>query len=155
MKFNPDADKMVRDHFRRISMSSTTGQNKQIATEFYRLFDANDIPGVLQTMTDDATFWIAGKPGAARVAGTQTKAQIAQIFNRMLEQMPDGLRMSVKSAVAEGDKVALEVASRGELKNGRIYENEYHALMTIRGGKIAAVREYMDTQHVAAIWFAP
>jgi uncharacterized protein len=154
MKFNSIADEMVRDHFRRISMSSTTGQNKQIATEFYRLFDANDIPGVLQTMTDDATFWIAGKPGAARIAGLQSKAQIAQIFHRMVEQMPGGLRMRVKSAIAEGDKVALEVESRGVLKNGRIYKNEYHALMTIRGGKIAAVREYMDTQHVAAVWFA-
>lgn len=136
-------------------MISTTEQNKQIATEFYRRFDANDIPGVLQTMADDATFWIAGKPGAARAAGTQSKAQIAQIFHRMVAQMPDGLRMTVKSAVAEGDKVALEVESRGELKNGRIYENDYHALMTIRGGKIVAVREYMDTQHVAAVWFAP
>lgn len=136
-------------------MTSTTEHNKQIATEFYRRFDANDIPGVLQTMTDDATFWIAGKPAVARVAGTQSRAQIAKIFHRMVEQMPGGLRMQVKSAIAEGDRVALEVESRGELKNGRIYENEYHTLMTIRGGKIAAVREYMDTQHVAVVWFAP
>lgn len=136
-------------------MISTTEQNKQVATEFYRRFDANDIPGVLQIMTDDATFWIAGKPAATRVTGMQSKAQIAQIFQRMLEQMPGGLRMTVKSAVAEGDKVALEVESRGELKNGRIYENEYHTLMTICSGKIAAVREYMDTQHVAAVWFVP
>jgi uncharacterized protein len=136
-------------------MTSVTEHNKQIATEFYRRFDANDIPGVLQTMTDDATFWIAGKPAASRAAGTRSRAQIAQLWQRMLDQMPGGLRMTVKSVVAEGDRVALEVESRGALRNGRIYENEYHALMTIRDGKIAAVREYMDTQHVAAVWLAP
>jgi uncharacterized protein len=136
-------------------MTPSTEHNKEIATEFYRRFDANDITGVLQTLADDATFWIAGKPGFSRAAGTHSKEQIARIFHGMADQMPGGLRMRVKSAVAEDDQVALEVESRGELANGRVYENEYHTLMTIRGGKIAAVREYMDTQHVAEVWFRP
>jgi ketosteroid isomerase-like protein len=41
------------------------------------------------------------------------------------------------------------------MRNGRVYEQEYHMLMTIRDGKISAVREYLDTQHVLATWFAP
>lgn len=127
--------------------------NKQIAAEFYRRFDANDIAGVLDTMADDATFWIAGKPGSSPTAGLRTKTEMAGIFRRMLRQMPHGLRMTVKGSIAEGDQVALEVESRGELLDGRVYNQEYHALMTIREGKIAAVREYMDTQHVAAIWY--
>ena len=36
----------------------------------------------------------------------------------------------------------------GELRNGRIYNQEYHFSMTIRDGKISGVREYLDTQHV-------
>jgi ketosteroid isomerase-like protein len=61
--------------------------------------------------------------------------------------------MTVKSTVAEGDKVAVEAASHGQLRNGRVYEQEYHALMTIRNGQIAAVREYLDTDHVLAVWY--
>jgi uncharacterized protein len=133
--------------------SFNTEQNKHIAQEFYRRFDVNDIEGVLQTLADDATFWIAGKPGAAPIAGPHSKAQIAQVFMRMLARMPNGLRMEVKSTIAEGADVALEVRSHGELDNGRVYENDYHTLMTIHDGKIARVREYMDTQHVAAVWF--
>jgi ketosteroid isomerase-like protein len=53
-----------------------------------------------------------------------------------------------------GDKVAVEVESYGELKNGRVYKQEYHPLITIRDGRISAVREYLDTQHVFATWFA-
>lgn len=127
-------------------------QNKHIANEFYRRFSANDMPGVLATMTDDATFWIAGKPGKG-LAGTLSKDQIAKVFNNMLGRLKDGLRMTVKSTIAEGDKVTLEVASYGELKNGRIYDQEYHALMVLRDGKISAIREYLDTQHANEVWF--
>ena len=36
-----------------------------------------------------------------------------------------------------------------------MYHQEYHTLMAIRDGKISAVREYLDTQHVFEIWFKP
>ena len=37
--------------------------------------------------------------------------------------------------------------------NGRIYAQKYHILMIVRDGKIAAMREYLDTQHVRNVWF--
>jgi len=67
--------------------------------------------------------------------------------------MPGGLHMTVKGMVAEGDKVAVELESRGELDNGRLYNNEYHLLMTIRDGKVHAVKEYYDSHHVFMTWF--
>lgn len=138
-----------------MNTAADTEINKQVATEFYRRFDAGDIPGVLDTMADDATFWIAGKPGSNPSVGTHSKAEMAVMFGRIMKQMRNGLKMTVKGVTAEGERVALEVESYGELNNGRVYNQEYHALMTIRDGRIAAVREYMDTQHVAAVWFAP
>ena len=129
--------------------------NKRIATEFFALFSANDIPGVLAMMAEDATWWLPGKPGASPIVGVQTKEQMARLFGAMASQLESGLKMTVKSVVAEGDKVALEATSYGRLKNGRVYDQEYHFAITIRGGKIAAVREYLDTQHTFATWFAP
>jgi hypothetical protein len=133
----------------------TIERNKQIATEFFSRFSANDIEGALDTMADDATWWIAGNPASTAVAGIQSKSRIARIFYRMVEQTTDGLRMTVKDMTAEGDRVALELESYGKLKNGRIYNQEYHTLMVIRDGKISAVREYLDTQHVFEVWFKP
>jgi uncharacterized protein len=130
-------------------------ENKRIARDFLTRFTASDVDGALAGMTDDATWWIAGKAGQLPVVGTHDKTQIERVFRGMLGQLKDGLRMTVTSAIAEGDRVALEVVSRGELRNGRVYEQEYHMLMTIRDGKISAVREYLDTQHVLATWFAP
>ena len=129
--------------------------NKKLASEFFARFSANDIAGALDTMTDDATWWIAGKPAQLSAAGVHRKEQIARVFHRMMGQLKDGLKMTVKSLIAEGDKVALEVESYGELQNGRVYNQEYHTLITIRDGKISEVKEYLDTQHVFATWFQP
>lgn len=129
--------------------------NKALVSGFISRFNASDIQGALDTLTDDATWWIAGKPGALPACGTLTKDQLTELFGRMGSQLKDGLRMTVKGVTAEGNRVAVEVESYGELKNGRIYNQEYHMLMEIRDGKISAVREYLDTQHVFAVWFRP
>jgi ketosteroid isomerase-like protein len=132
----------------------STEQNKQLAREFFDHFSANKIVDVLDLMTDDATWWIAGKKEQLPAAGLYSKERIARLFYTMASQLPNGLKMTVKSLIADGNKVALEVESYGELKNGRIYNQEYHILMTLRDGKIGEVREYLDTQHVFATWFA-
>jgi ketosteroid isomerase-like protein len=128
-------------------------QNKKIASEFFDCFSANDIARALDMMTDDINWWISGKPEQLPVAGDYNKERIAQVFHNMGARFKNGLKVTVKNSIAEGDKVALEAESYGELKNGRVYNQQYHFLMTIRDGKISEVKEYLDTQHVFAVWF--
>jgi ketosteroid isomerase-like protein len=129
--------------------------NKALARELFSRFDGNDIPGVLGLMADDATWEIVGKNATLPAAGTHTKQGIERMFHGMYGRLVDGLRMQVIGLIAEDDQVAVEVESRGELKNGRLYEQRYHFLITCRDGQIATVKEYLDTQHVHAVWFAP
>ena len=128
-------------------------ENKNLVRQFIDRFTANDIAGALDLMTDDATWWIAGKPDQLPAAGVYSKEQIARLLYNMAGQLPNGLKMTVKALVAEGDKVAMEADSYGELRNERVYNQEYHFLFTIRDGRIKAVKEYLDTQHVYATWF--
>jgi uncharacterized protein len=128
-------------------------ENKHLARQFIDRFTANDIAGALNLMTDDATWWIAGKPDQLPASGVYSKEKIARLLYFMAGQIPDGLKMTVKSLIAEGDKVAMEAESYGELQNGRVYNQEYHFLLTISDGRIKAVKEYLDTQHVYATWF--
>ena len=128
-------------------------ENKQLASEFFARFSANDIAGALDTLTDDANWWIAGKPDQLPAAGAHSKEQIASVLYGMAGRLKDGLKMTVKNLMAEGNRVAVEVESYGELQNGRVYNNEYHFLLTIRAGRISEVKEYLDTQHVFATWF--
>jgi len=131
----------------------TLDANKKLAREFFACFDTNNVAGALDMMTEDATWWIIGRRELLSTAGDHTKEEIARIFHIMAERLKNGLKMTVKNIIGEGDQIAIEMESYGELQNGRIYNNQYHVLMTMRDGKVAAVREYIDTQHVFATWF--
>ena len=133
----------------------STEENKVIALAFFERFTAGDIEGALATMADDATWWIPGKKERTPSAGLYPKDRIGRLFHRMLAALQNGLEMKVISCIAEGDRVAVEVVSAGDLKNGRQYRQEYHMLLTFRDGKIASVREYLDTQHANDVWAAP
>ena len=46
-----------------------------------------------------------------------------------------------------------EAHGYAELLDGRAYDCQYHFLITIRGGKVGDVKEYMDTQHAKETLF--
>jgi ketosteroid isomerase-like protein len=131
----------------------STEQNKQLVAEFFGRFNDRDLAGALGMLADDVNWWISGKPEAQPAAGPHDKAQITALLQNMGRRLKNGLAMTVKGMIAEGDRVAVELESHGELENGRVYNNEYHMLITIRDGRIAEIREYLDTQHVVATWF--
>jgi ketosteroid isomerase-like protein len=133
----------------------STEENKTLAFKFFERFSASDIEGALSIMADDATWWIPGKKERSPAAGLYPKDKIGRLFSRMVSALDGGLKMNVVSAIAEGDRVALEVVSSGDLYSGRQYRQEYHMLMTFRDGKIASVREYLDTQHANDVWTTP
>jgi|HigsolmetaAR201D_1030396.scaffolds.fasta_scaffold01678_5 ketosteroid isomerase-like protein len=129
-------------------------EHKAVATRFCELLSAGDIQGTLDLMTDDVDYWILGRRDVVPSSGPHTKAQMKRIFEAMYERMTSGMKFTAKSMIAEGDELALEAESYAELKNGRVYNNQYHIRMKFRDGKIAEAREYLDTQHVLAVWFA-
>lgn len=127
-------------------------ENKQIATEFLTRLSEGDVPGALTMLSEDATWWIAGKQGRVPGSGIHTKEQMAELLGRMNGQLNDGLRLTIVGMTAEDDRVAVEMKSHGELQNGRVYANEYHMRLRLRGGKIVDIREYLDTDHVMTTW---
>ena len=127
-------------------------ENKRIVSEWFARLDEGDLSGALDMLTEDATWWIAGGVEGTPGSGEHTKEQVRRLLSNMGRQLKDGLRMTVHGLTAEADRVAAEVTSRGELRNGKVYTNEYHFALTLRDGKITRVREYMDTKHVEATW---
>jgi len=151
MMVDPDGNPIVLDQH----AAMTTEQNKALAREFFARFSASDLDGALATLSEDATWLIPGKRDRMPTAGLYTKERIARLFHAMLKQLKGGLRMTVLSTVAEGDRVAIEAESSGDLENGRFYRQKYHFLLEFRDGRICAVREYLDTQHAHEVWIAP
>jgi len=133
----------------------STETSRRLCHDLFERFSASDIDGVMDLIADDATWRIPGKPELNRAAGDYDKPRLRALFDRMLSALDGGLKMTVLGTVAEGDRVAVEVESSGDLRNGRRYRQQYHFLITVRDGKIASVREYLDTQHAFDVWLRP
>ena len=121
--------------------------NKKVVLSFFENFSTGKAEAALAQMADNATWTVMGKPENFALAGTKTKAQFTELLKGIGAAMPKGLRVTPKGVTAEGDRVALEAESYGETANGKVYNNMYHFLIEVRGGKIQAVREYLDTIH--------
>jgi len=135
-------------------MSTIEEQNKQTVTDFMTTFSGGDVDKILGSMTDDATWWVAGNiPG---ISGTKDKAGFGEMLGGIAESTTTGaITLTPRAFTAEGERVAVETESYAELKNGRVYNNLYHFVFEVRDGKIASVKEYLDTEHATAIFVAP
>ena len=132
----------------------TIESNKAVVTKFCAAFAQGDPQAIVDFMTDDVNYWILGRRDIVRSAGDHSKAEMKRIFELMNERTRKPMTFTPKSMIAEGDEVALEAESYAELTNGRVYNNRYHLRITLRDGKLARIREYLDTQHVYETWFA-
>src|SRR5690349_9816321 len=61
--------------------------------------------------------------------------------------------LEVTSVLTAGDQVVAEWTSRATARGGAAYHNRNVGIFTVRDGKMAAVREYTDTQHAAHVLF--
>jgi uncharacterized protein len=128
---------------------ATTMDARTTATTFFERFDAGDVDGAFSLVDDDVSWWV---PDGLPFSGTKNKAEyLAQVVKPINDGFPGGLQMKLRGTIVEGERVAAEVESLGQHKNGRTYNNHYHFLLVIRDGRIVAVKEYMDTLHLAQL----
>ncbi len=59
---------------------------------------------------------------------------------------------TIESIASNGPFVMLETHGMGKLSDGRTYDNRYAWAITVKDGKIFALREYMDSAYVAALF---
>jgi ketosteroid isomerase-like protein len=120
---------------------------KKVVGDFFATFSRGDIDGVLERMTDDATWWVAGRIDG--MSGTNTREQLGTLLRQVKPLYKTGaLTITPIAMTAEGDRVAVEAESHAELVSGGVYANQYHFLVELAGGRIRRVREYSDTHHM-------
>lgn len=125
---------------------------KSVVTRFLETFSGGDVDAIMDMMTDDATWWVAG---TLELSGTKTKAEFRELLSGISELCEGPIALTPKSMIAEGNTVAAEVESLAHLKNGRVYNNEYHFLIEVRGNQVCRVKEYLDTMHTHDTFFVP
>lgn len=129
---------------------SISQMNVSQAKAFLEAMGKSDVNSVEALTSDELEYWVAGRTS---LSGSRDKAQLTAAMPEFAPFFPNGLRMSVTGITAEGQRVAVEAESHGITADGKTYENCYHFLFEFdHDGKIAKVREYMDTAHVAEIF---
>ena len=127
---------------------SSIDDNKRTVLRYFELLTRNDIAGLLEIYDESMMLYVAGN---TLTSGSYDKARLIELAGLVGQAFPQGLVLSVTGMLAEGDKVAAQVESRGMHVSGKHYRNQYHFLVTVRDGKIFESREYMDTEHVTDV----
>ena len=133
----------------------STEANKQVVKKLFTELAEGNLDGFFACLTPDATWRVMGKPDKFALAGTRNMAEMRTLLGGVAGAMATPLVVTPVAFTAEGNRVTLEATSKAYLKNGRAYRNEYHFAFEFRDGKIASVKEYMDTIHAKEILVDP
>ncbi|WP_369255357.1 nuclear transport factor 2 family protein [Geodermatophilus amargosae] len=133
---------------------SLEDDNKQLVERFMQVFSAGDVEAILGSMTEDATWWVAGSmPG---ISGEVDREGFGEMLRGLSALTKAGaISLTPLAWTCQGNRVAVETESYAELLNGRVYNNLYHFVFEVRGDKIASIKEYLDTEHTTAVFLAP
>src|ERR1700736_3102751 len=113
-------------------------ENKNVVLGFVEALSTCNVEVPKAALAED-TWWI---PGSLPVSGTHHGKKA--IFEDFLGQaqalfQPNSLSIQVRSAIGEGDNVAVEWIARGKSAKGKNYENYYHLMFEVRNDKIQAI----------------
>ncbi len=127
-------------------------ENVGVVRRAYENFRSGDIAGILNAVTDDVD-WRLPEISGADFSGRRTgRDAVAGFFSSLAEQQ-DTVSFEPREFVAQGDKVVALGSYRWRVKkNAREYGGEWAHVFTVRGGRIAAFHEYMDSAAAAAAY---
>ena len=125
--------------------------NKQLVRDTWGAVTKCDIEGFMSRLADDVTWTFFG---SHRFAGTfRGKDElVAKLFAPLGEVLADGIKVHADTLTAEGDRVVMEARCEASTKDGRPYNNNYCIVITVRDGKVAQVREYLDAELVTSVF---
>ena len=120
--------------------------NRQRVLHFLAAFYSRDIEAALACCSDDVAF-VANIPIdiLPHMAPRRDKAGMREMWTTVYTRY-SGMRHEVTSIIAEGDKVAaITRAFLRKRDNDRNIQFDIASFYTFRGGRIAQIREVMDT----------
>jgi uncharacterized protein len=126
----------------------STQENVQIVKDFFAAMGRGDEQALLALSAEDIEWIIPGEdwPLAGTHRGHAGLADLLQKASEMLEtSYPKPFEF-----VAQGDRVLVIGFAKGKIiATNKTFEDDWVFAITVRNGKLANVREYIDTQALA------
>jgi ketosteroid isomerase-like protein len=137
-------------------MTDEDNSSEQVVRTFFSLLNAEDLEGVRALLTEDAAWLPMAKnmPGAGEYRGRDVIVDgfLRPIRSLFAKGSPSNEIMSMAS---KGSLVLVETHGTGSLQDGRKYDNRYAWGFEIRDGKVAELREYLDSLYIVGLFGTP
>ena len=128
----------------------SSGENKQRARDFFEALSAGDAARLREMLRPDMR-WVV-PDGAIMLGGTHEGAEdvIAKMTAAVGETFePGSNQIEIREILAEGDVVMAETRLTATHLDGRQYDNRYVFVFEFLDGRIAELREHVDTVYAA------
>ncbi len=127
-----------------------TKTNTELVQQAYGYFAEGNIPALLDLLTDDVKWTVAGPQNILPWVGTRNGKQEVGEFFRLVDENNEFLTFEPREFIAERDKVVtlgyLEAKSK---KTGRVSKTEWAMVFVFRNGKVCGHTQYSDTYDAA------
>jgi uncharacterized protein len=125
----------------------STEKNVQTVRDFFAAIGRGDREGLLALVAEDIEWIIPGEdwPLAGTHRGHAGLADLLQTASKSIETSTEP-----REFVAQGDRVLVVGFAKGKIKaTNKTFEDHFVFAITVRGGKLTNIREYIDTQALA------
>jgi ketosteroid isomerase-like protein len=126
----------------------TTEENVQIVKDFFAALGGGDRQHLLTLVAEDIEWIIPGQDWP--LAGThQGHAGLAAVLAKASRELETSYPRPPEF-VAQSDRVLVIGVATGKIKaTDKPFKDDWVFDITVRGGKVARIREYIDTQALA------
>jgi ketosteroid isomerase-like protein len=123
--------------------NDTVEANRQVARRLVKAVGEGDFPTVESLLHPDLDWWLNG-------IGHLNREQFLESIHMLASAKKGGF--TITNTTAEEDRVAVEMHGRFEYEDGRVYENDYCELMTLRDGLVYRVHAFFDVNASAKVF---
>ena len=137
-------------------MGEASTQSEAVVRKFFELLNAEDLEGIRALLSEEAA-WIPqarDMPGAGEYRGRNVIVDefLTPIRALFAKGSPSNRILSMAS---KDSLVLVETHGTGHLSDGRAYDNRYAWAFEVRSGKVAMIREYLDSYYIVRLFGKP
>jgi uncharacterized protein len=126
----------------------STQENVQIVKDFFAAMGRGDKQGLLALSAENIEWIIPGEDWP--LAGTHRGHAGLAVLLQKASEMVETSYPKPPEFVAQGDRVLVIGSATGKIKaTNKPFKDDWVFAITVRSGKVANIREYIDTQALA------
>jgi ketosteroid isomerase-like protein len=126
---------------------------KRVVRRYLDALIAGDDLAIRDSFTEDAT-WIVKNDLPLAGPWIGREVIVSDFLGQMAQRLePGSIRFEIGPMLVDGNTVVLEWIAHARTRAGERFEDACCGIFEIRDGRIAAVREYLDSRHVGDVLF--